>query len=248
VCDTTDQQPILDVFGSSHDVCGEFLARQRRIKKHRDLTLAINHSGSTEALEDEYTRYIVLTLEVPRQDGAVFKSLGLSEASVHQSQRIGVFHSQSTFEELLMYCVTVQDCLGRTHAHRCLDVFSKYDVLSDQDLELFLSILESDPDHQDILGRTLLHIACQMDWAECVEKLLALGAKPGLATIYGSLPIHYAAALGSLEICRKLLACRIRFDTSAEDCNGQTAFSYAGTHGHPEVQELLKAHNVFLDW
>jgi hypothetical protein len=248
VCDTTNQQTILDVFGPYHDVCGEFLARQRRIEKHHDLARAINHSGSDEALNEEYARYGVLALEVPRQAGAVFKSLGLSEASVHQSQRIGVFHSQSTFEELLLYCVTVQDCLGRTHAHRCLDVFSKYDVLSDWDPQLLLRVRESDLDHQDILGRTLLHIACQLDWVEGVEKLLALGAKPGLATIYGSLPIHYAAALGSLDICHNLLAYKMSFDASAKDCNGETAFSYAVTHGHREVQELLKTYQVYLGW
>jgi hypothetical protein len=245
VCDTTDQQPIIDVFGSCHDVCGEFLARQRRIKTHYELILAIDHPKSIEALKDEYARYGELTLEVPRQAGAMFKSLGLSEAAVYQSQRIGVFHSQTTFEELLMYKFHDQDCLGRRHAQRCLDVFSKYDDLGD--LQVSLSVLGSNLDHQDILGRTLLHIACQMNWAEGVEKLLALGAKPGLATIYGSLPIHYAAALGSLEVCRSLLAYEMVFDASAKDCNGETPFSYAVTHGHPEVQELLKTHHVYLN-
>jgi hypothetical protein len=244
----TDQQPILDVFGCCHDVCGEFLARQRRIKRHHELPQTTNHPGSTEALKEEYARYGVLALEVPRQAGTVFQSLGLSEAAVYQSQRIAVFHSQTTFEELLGYGDQVQDCLGRTHAHRYLDLFSKYGALDDEDLQLFLSTPESSLDHQDILGRTLLHIACQMNWAKGVEKLLALGAKPGLATIYGSLPIHYSAALGSVEVCRNLLAYKMSFDASAKDCNGETAFSYAVTHGHREVQELLKAYQVYLDW
>jgi hypothetical protein len=249
VCDTTDQQPILDVFGSCHDVCGELLARQRRIRKHRDLILAINHPRSNEALKEEYVRYGVLTLEVPRQAGAVFKSLGLSEAAVYQSQRIGVFHSpQALLEKLPSEGIQVQDCLRRTRAHLYLDLFSKYGALDDEDLQLFLSTPKSSLDHQDILGRTLLHIACQMNWAKGVEKLLALGAKPGLVTIYDSLPIHYAAALGSPEVCRNLLAYKMSFDVSAKDCNGETAFSYAVTHGHREVQELLKAYQVYIGW
>jgi hypothetical protein len=66
VCDTTDQQSILDAFRRCYDVCGEFLARQRRIKKYHELVEAINYKGSAEAMRDEYGRYAMLTSEVPR--------------------------------------------------------------------------------------------------------------------------------------------------------------------------------------
>ncbi|KAI4950552.1 hypothetical protein J4E91_004437 [Alternaria rosae] len=94
-------------------------------------------------------------------------------------------------------------------------------------------------DSQDILGRTALLIACQEEWEEAVVRLLEEKADPGLSTIYGSLPLHYAAATGSLEICKLLLMHKTEFDIKAADNASNTALDWAKEKGHYEVVELL---------
>ena len=102
-------------------------------------------------------------------------------------------------------------------------------------------------DKQDILGRTALLIACQKEWKEAVKWLLEEEADPEITTIYGSLPLHYAAANDSIEICKLLLAHKARFDMKAVDCIEKTALDYAKAKGYQEVVDLLSAEYAAAD-
>ncbi|KAF1939752.1 hypothetical protein EJ02DRAFT_424560 [Clathrospora elynae] len=66
--------------------------------------------------------------------------------------------------------------------------------------------------------------------------------------MYGSLPLHYAAAQGHVVICRLLLGLyhnrddRFEYDIHQMDFEGKSAMDYAVKHGHTEISRLLAEH------
>jgi hypothetical protein len=134
---------------------------------------------------------------------------------------------------------TPLDFLGRTILHRLLDRrfhegFSRYCTLAHEALIDAQSVKV-----QDRLGRTQLHLLCQKGPYCCVKIALESGADPSNATIFGHLPLHYAAQRGNLKIFELLLEHKEQFDVSQEDKFSQTALRYARYEGHTEIEELL---------
>jgi hypothetical protein len=129
---------------------------------------------------------------------------------------------------------TSRDFLGRTVSHQLVDLGEK--VCSTW-LEDFI---ESPCQVQDRLGRTLLHLLCQKGSYECVERSLQIGADPSATTIYGHLPLHYAAQRGDYDMCNLLLRYKEKFDIEQEDEFGRTAYDYASVEDHRHVKLLLK--------
>lgn len=99
---------------------------------------------------------------------------------------------------------------------------------------------------QDILGRTPLHVVCQSndDWrlGDLVKQMLDAGADPGLTTIWGHTPLHYAATKGFVEVCMVLLARKSTFNIGAEDERRETALDYAVINKHQDIVDLLSSH------
>ena len=54
------------------------------------------------------------------------------------------------------------------------------------------SCLDVQVDAKDRLGKTVLHLACQLGLAQLTVSLLDLGADPLAKDIQGDMPIHYA--------------------------------------------------------
>jgi hypothetical protein len=133
------------------------------------------------------------------------------------------------------------DCLGRISAHQWLDVIGSLDDAYDwqSNITTFASLNVEIIDHQDFLGRTLLHKFCHRRWDEGIEWLLSSGANPGAVTSYGSLPLHYAAANGSLSMCRMLLDYKVKFDINHRDSAGFSAIYYAELYKYKEITDLL---------
>jgi hypothetical protein len=138
----------------------------------------------------------------------------------------------------------VLDCLGRTWLHKYLDISNS--PWNDDALDGLLPCSMNNPDVLDILGRTALHIACQKDCPRVVEKLLLSGANAGRKSVSDSLAIHYAAASGSISICRQLISAQC-FDINDYDEMGHTALYYAVRHGHAALVELLLIPNHKVD-
>lgn len=135
------------------------------------------------------------------------------------------------------------DCLGRTTAHHFFDVSN---LAANNEYRFWESLLTAliksyseTYDEQDFLGRTILHIACQKQLDEVVQWLLAEGADPGLVTVHGHSPLHYAAAKGCNRICARLLDLLPPKEIDRQDSNGYSARDYAETYGFDEISDLI---------
>ncbi|KAL5390288.1 hypothetical protein DPSP01_001860 [Paraphaeosphaeria sporulosa] len=132
------------------------------------------------------------------------------------------------------------DVLGRTTLHRVLD---SYEPNTMYFLERALKIGSDMPslyNQQDCLGRTPLYIACQKKNTSVVQQLLRKGADASIATHFGLLPAHVAAATGSVGVCQTLRKHKhARIDTSSPA--GKKARDYALDNFH------FSAANILLD-
>ena len=220
-CYPADARSINDGFGGSQDACGELLVLQHRI---------IVHGGP----KNWRAQYKALSLEVSKRASAIFASIGPPKTSVY-SEIVGVYHPAFISTD------SPQDCLERVELHFYMDGVVDHrdrNNCSDEPFE-FEGDLSAQKDRQDILGRTALLIACREQWKDAVVRLLEEEADPGLATIYGSLPLHYAALNGSIDICKQLLERKTKFDLEAKDCLGKTALDWARKKNHQDVVNLL---------
>jgi hypothetical protein len=131
------------------------------------------------------------------------------------------------------------DFLRRTIAHRVLDQLPDNQIISN--LEDFPLIeVKSFNQVRDRLGRTLLHLLCQKGSYKLVQRSLQIGADPSATTIYGHLPLHYAAQRGHYEICELLSRYKEMFEIGQIDKHGNTACDYASWENHQRVKSLLE--------
>ncbi|OAG05413.1 ankyrin [Paraphaeosphaeria sporulosa] len=147
----------------------------------------------------------------------------------------------------------VEDCLGRNALIRSVDylddeaAFSRVRqfLVSDRPTECDEAYdrVISGINHQDILGRSILHVACQNRNAPLVELLLNRGALPDTRTIRGAMPLHLAAAAESLVICRILIK-DYNQNVNPIDEFGRTPLFY--TRRHDEVAQFLKLSTLEL--
>lgn len=159
----------------------------------------------------------------------------------------GLCHPDEFGHDLNMIGEMLTDRLGRTSLHYWLTGMSRNNADHGYELDGELHALEAlhfAPliNKRDILGRSPLHIACQIGWEAAASALLRLGGNPRLKTIYKSLPLHYAAAKGMLKTCELLLAHKDSPDPDEEDCEGNTAMEYAKQKRHPEIVALFARH------
>jgi len=209
---------------SSQDTCGELLLLQHRVMWH--------HLD----IDDEVCQvHSHLSHEVQKRASEIFKSFGIHEGA-KWAKSFGVYHPDALECYIPGSTEVLYDCLERTRLHFRMD---NMDYCCPE-LEPGLDVSKL-KDNQDILGRTALLIACQKGWKKGVEGFLNERADPGLATICGSLPLHYAAARGSINICKLLLAHKKRFDIKAVDCAGNSVLDYAMGKKHQDVVDLLSA-------
>ncbi|KAF2688619.1 ankyrin [Lentithecium fluviatile CBS 122367] len=164
-----------------------------------------------------------------------------------------IFHAvkaryEGGFFEWLWYLLD-SDCLGRTWFHQILDLTPRASarVLWQARLnELKLNIQKSDDTKiyirdTDVLGRAVLHIACQKGYSSIAEVLLEKGAEPMQSAARGLLPLHFAAASGSLEICKTLVS-RIRHDElDTMDDFGKRPIDYAIANRYSRVACFLSS-------
>ncbi|KAF2658196.1 ankyrin [Lophiostoma macrostomum CBS 122681] len=116
------------------------------------------------------------------------------------------------------------DCLGRSPAHLALDIGYP---------ETWTQV---DPNSEDVLGRTALYFTARYGTPGPVEALLSRGADASHRSASGLTPLHVAAILNSLDICRLLWfrqdGCRNW--SSFGDCTGRTPLHWAACAGNQD--------------
>jgi ankyrin repeat protein len=141
------------------------------------------------------------------------------------------------------------DLLGRTWLHQMLDVPPRTsakalwaNLLSN--IRMDIHVADGIPQwigSTDVTGRAVLHIACQKGYTAIAAELLAHKANPMQRAAGGLLPLHFAAASGSLEICKHLIQHILHTDISAVDAVGKRSIDYARINKHFEVVHLLSS-------
>ncbi|KAK0744901.1 ankyrin repeat-containing domain protein [Apiosordaria backusii] len=139
---------------------------------------------------------------------------------------------------------SLQDCLGYSILHGILEELGRgsFSLLPEEANHLFSNIGTHCVQHnrRDIYGRSVLHIATQYNVPVAVQALLQSGVSPDDCTYTGSLPLHYAAALGHVEICETLLMRTKKL--TCLDQHHRTPLDYALRVGNRDIVRLFLDH------
>jgi hypothetical protein len=218
-------------FKQTGAICQEVLVRQAQVS---EMIRCAWWDGHVAQIQDYSAQIYLRILSINARAISIMREAKDSRISTHQANRFCLLLGQDENN-------TARDLLGRSVGHQLMDQlpYQRARYIVPKDFQ-FLEV-ESLNQVQDRLGRTLLHLLCQKGSYECVEMGLQTGADPSATTIYGHLPMHYAAQRGDDHICLLLLKYKTEFDVRQKDDFGHTACLYAATEGHWRVVSLLKA-------
>lgn len=243
ICFDVGDSDILEYLTRRGDSCREYLFRLSRASRH---LLASKHwdDDSESRLEMEFDRIYSSSLEYEKRTAAALSKFRLYDVLPFISQSNLLFGPDEVNYQMFYEGREETDCLGRTGLHQALDAIGNYSlakleglaVTSPRGFDYGAELINA----QDLLGRTLLHVACQKGWTEGVRDLMKYAPDPSLKTDYGSLPLHYAAAIGSLEICQLVQPSdQYQYNINEVDSQGNTALYYAVGSGNAELVEFL---------
>jgi ankyrin repeat protein len=244
-------QPILKELHRLEDPAAAFVMR-----------LAIIHSYPSHQSPEITDRLHELHADVQSKFEALLRHLDLYDAMPSISQKHNLYypeeislHRPFTGDVVGDMVASYQlDCLGRNQLHHTIDkrigmLACKRTCFVTEVQDTFTPQQDNFKPQQDkfnerdILGRTPLHAACHKMSLKTVETFLKFGADVSRMTVFGSRPLHYAAARGSIGICGALLATH-EIDTDALDKHGRTALMYAIRKEHVNVVKLLVSENL----
>ncbi|PVI03894.1 ankyrin [Periconia macrospinosa] len=206
ICYESYDEASLQSLQESKNICGEYLTRLSRVAGHFGVKKYHDHNQTYNLLVvemkaiDSLIPLVEIEVESKLQDLDVFRKLPvISQSNIH-------FVPSELCRLMLGLRRYRTDCLGRTSLHQYLDYMGEFRI--DHETTIKQILADGNPDlidKRDILGRTALHIACQRGWLSIMQLLLLHGASVCMYTVCGILPLHYAAARGSLEACKMLL-------------------------------------------
>ncbi|KAK3393908.1 ankyrin repeat-containing domain protein [Podospora didyma] len=145
-----------------------------------------------------------------------------------------------------------QDCLGSTISHLILGrlgdpVYAATCAVGSKERSALIGDIITyglgdtfGDDRPDLLGRSLIHISVMYKLTDVVYALLVAGANPERETNTSSTALHYAAALGHLQICEVLL--EHGANINCEDIMCRTPLYYASRWGNADVVRFLLDH------
>lgn len=233
ICSRPSDTETLQKLRQQAEAGGDLLATNARLKSHHQECAKRHLSIHTGAVATEWFRLAMLHDKTEVKATAMFKDLDIYDELPAMLQRHPIFVPEWRYprEAWSVVGLKSRDCLGRSCIHRLLDAGS---------FEIEWGLHAGTLEEQDVLGRTILHIICGKGNSQLVQRLIHLGADIHKSTIWGALPLHYGAAVGSAEVCRILLSTTgIRINEV--DHFSRTALFYAVRHGHAEVASLLLA-------
>lgn len=225
----------------TQDPSGEYFARQNRLIEHLD---AAPHSTKglvpeKQLLGIELGRYMSACERLSREVTALFTAL---KPRHNADFAYGLWHPAKIGELAFHHPVhrAMTDSLQQTTLHYYLRNATRASVETMLSLDVMPGTLGDYINQQDILGCSPLHIVAQNGWDIAVQACLQRhGAEPGQTTIYGSLPLHYAAAKCYKGIVKTLLEHKHKYNLNQLDCKGKTALHYATEEGHLAVAQMI---------
>jgi hypothetical protein len=231
---------VIDNLQQNGQICTEFMARESRMSRVDRIRCSGNHR---EHINKEGQRLTDLSSLIA-SNAASFEELEpfVKATLTPDSTAARLLMPASLGSWLFINGFHKTNCLDQTTAQQWLDAMIGHPVQADEDF--FASYVATARekgllDVQGALGRTLLHIACQKKWTAGARLLLAAGAKRSVTTEYGSLPMHYAAANGCLEMCELLLCWGAKDDLDVRDHAGFVACDYALRRSFHHITALL---------
>jgi hypothetical protein len=233
---------ILEELESKGLLCQEYMWRQDRITSLSESPHA--HGYHQTELIIELDRLNYLFSYILHKSQAVLQSSSISEplATLTHIRGAGLVFP----DVLASYWFRAKeyhfkDYFDRTTAQKWMDAVPHGPCRERyvEHLEEYIDTRPDDLNHRDCFGRNLLHIACIKNWYPGVKLLLESGADPSACTTAGSLPLHYAAANGSLALCHLLLERKSDFDAEQRDNAGLSAADYALSFGHFAIWTVL---------
>lgn len=238
ICSETCEENHLVTLTRNGNIGGEFLARQHRWSMCvRQGCFLLN---SCEADRDNEFRRI---MELERIILAKLCSDSFHNVSSKGMPFRGAFHT-SEVAEFLDERTRELDCLGRGPLLQWLDTLPIGD--NPASIHYEINWPKENVNQQDILNRTLLHLACMKNWWDLVKRLLQHGADPYLTTHTGQLPLHYAAAAGRSEICKIILDHgRANLTMETPDRFGNSALFYAVNSRDYDTTKTLLEHPYY---
>ncbi|KAF1961235.1 hypothetical protein CC80DRAFT_531927 [Byssothecium circinans] len=224
ICFDTGDSASLQALAENGNATGEYVVRLSRIARHLS---GRRHweADAPEFLDLELRRISALSFEVESVVTATLKELDIFDCLPALSQSNLIFHPDEINYEMWLHEKSERDCLGRTGLHQYLDTLRGH---YPNNFKQILALLSTDYiNQQDILGRTALHIACQKGWEEVVRLLLEKGADRMVKTVFGSLPLHYAAVGSRRDIYWLLMQKGVEeYEGQGRDCRGLEAGDY----------------------
>jgi hypothetical protein len=219
---------MIEDFKQAGAICQEVLVRQAQVSKMIRCACSDDHLAQ---IEEYWAQIHSGTLSINATATSVMGEAELPGIPTQRVNQICLLPGQDENN-------INRDFLGRTIAHQLIDLLDEKACSTlRKDFPFFR--VESSHQVQDQLDRTLLHLLCQKGSYECVELSLQIGADPGATTIYGHLPLHYAAKRGYNDMCELLLSYKGRFDIDQKDKFGFTAYDYAVWRNHSEIEWLI---------
>lgn len=215
------------------------LSRHLGSRRHWDL-------DSPSRLQAEIRRLSSMSFNVDNAISAMLKELDMYDSLPAVAQANTLFRPDEINYEMYLDSRWEMDCLGRNGFMQALDALS--DRPGPLPAQICVALPWEDVNAQDILGRTLLHIACEQSSTAAVRNLLASGANASLITVYGSLPLHFAAARGYHGICSLLLGVTVLgYDVNLPDSQDNTALYYAVNSKNVELVRFLLTNPHSMD-
>ena len=208
-----------------------------------------DESGNPDEISALVTKSCALQDQLKPRALQIEKDLGTEFLSGFPDSYYPIVFEHSHWANLLDedWCWARQDCTGTTVLHFILE------HLEDKHLKVVrgsrrtqfiqkltdVGWLSKHP--ADRLGRTLLHVAAKHNLPDVAVVLTSARMDPNATTWAGGTALHYAAALGHLDICRTLLAGFGLHHTNRnpKDTFGCTPLEYATINGHEAVIRLL---------
>lgn len=225
-CRPSHQDTLLWRLEGFNDPAFQYLAGRSRLQKHFSRCSTCSHT-TTEAELAQYSalrgKFLLEVAKILREYNPAAEVPCLS---------LGIPHPEG---------LGLPNFLNRTSWHAAFDDQS---LLDRTDYPGIMEQLSRDSglliDKQDNLGRSPLHIACMKGWKLIVQAILESKVDTGAKTLLGSLPLHFAAANGHVQICELLLTRAGQYnDIRTYDCQGKTPYDYSSMNGHKNVDRLF---------